>query len=470
LKIQYKIVIPFTLLFVIATFITALVSISLMTRNLEERLDLQLIQASKLVSRADFALNPTILTSLKAVTGADIITCRRDGTILATTLSPPTRSKVAPIVLGTDVPASILTHDREFVLREVRIDGAPYKIAYRPLSSPPDTLIAVLADTSEIANTRNTIAKLVLLIAGLIVLTMSLVSQAIAKSVTGPMLRLVEFTKKVAAGERAERAVIASRDEVGVLAGAFNEMVGQLQDSEAKALRSEKLALTGLLAARVAHEIRNPLSAMKMQAQLLRSRIEARGDASELELVVSVLQAIERVEWVVRGMLNLASAQQLHLNKEDIRDVLEEVLEVTSPQLRHRKITPRKSFDDDLPLVALDRDRFKLALLNLIVNASEAMLSGGVLEVSAHRARHRNSVVVEIADDGQGIDPSIRDRLFDPFVTTKREGVGLGLVNTKNVVEAHHGTVKLVPKEGGGTRAIIELPIESAAEVGSTNG
>jgi len=464
LKIQYKIVFPFTLLFIIATLITALVSISLMSRNLEARVDAQLDQASKLVARADFALNASILTSLKTVIRADIITYTRKGTVLASTLNESTTNRVIPVVTGPESPTAG-GDEVDFVIRRADIDGLPYKIAYRSLPSIPETFIALLADASDVANTRNTIAKLILLIAGMIVILMSLIGHAIAKSVTGPTLRVVGFTKKVAAGERREKFDIKSRDEVGDLATAFNDMVDQLHETEEKAVRSEKLALTGLLAARVAHEVRNPLSAIKIQAQLLQSKLNASGDESDVELIVSVLQGIDRVEWVVRGMLDLASQQELRLKQEDIRDVLEEVLELTGPQLRHRKISVKKAFDHDVPPIALDRDRFKLALLNLIMNASEAMTNGGVLELWVRRGV-KDSVHVEIADDGMGIDPSIENRLFDPFVTTKREGVGLGLVNTKNIIEAHRGTVRLLRRDQGGTRAIIELPVEAAIGVG----
>jgi signal transduction histidine kinase len=458
LKLQSKIVFPFSLLFVAATLITALVSISVMSRSLEYRVDAQLEQSSKLVARAGFALNPSILASLKTVIRADIVTYAQDGTVLATTLTPPTRDKVIPVVLSRDAPTAALHTPDDFVIRRAQIDGVAYKIAYRPLLSTPNAVIALVEDDSDVANTRKTIAEVVLLIAALVVVVLSLIGHRIAKGVTGPVLRLVDFTKRVAAGERREKAGITSHDEIGTLASAFNDMVVQLHTSEEKALRSEKLALTGLLAARVAHEVRNPLSAMKIQAQLLRSKLSSQGDQSQTELVGSILQAIDRVEWVVRGMLDLASPRELNLKREDIRDVLDEVLVLTGPQLSHRKITVTKRFEDEIPMVSLDRDRFKLSLLNLIMNASEAMTNGGHLELAVTGNSSKTSVIVEIGDDGAGIDASIEDKLFDPFVTTKREGVGLGLVNTKNIIEAHHGTVQLLRRESGGTRAVIELP------------
>ena len=464
MRIQYKIVIPYTLLFVAATFVTALVSISFVTRDLEAKVDAQIDQSSMLLSRADFALNPAILASLKAVIGADIMTCSADGKVLATTLTPSRSLKALPVVLSTDAPARILSGDSPFIAREATIDGIPYKIAYRRVASTPKAYIVVLNDTSALARTRNQVATLLLLIATLMVVLMALIGHRIARSVTGPVLRLVDFSNRIAAGDRSQ-APITSGDEVGLLAAAFNDMVEQLRKSEERVLQSEKLALTGLLAARTAHDVRNPLSAIRIQAQLLQSKIKSRGDESEKELIGSVLQGIDRLEGVVRGMLDLASPQVLHLESEDIREVVNDVLDHTGPQLRHRKITVRKTFDPVIPRVRLDRNRFKRALLNLVVNAAEAITDGGILEVSAARVAAGDRVRIVIADNGSGIDPSIQDRLFDPFVTTKNEGVGLGLVNTRNTVEAHHGTVTLLPREGGGTQAVIELPIDEKAEV-----
>src|SRR5262249_52090983 len=158
-----------------ATFLTALVSISVMSRNLEARVDAQLDQTSKLVARAGFALNPAILGSLKTVIRADIVTYARDGTILATTFSPSLINTVTPVVLGPDAPTASLKTNDDFVIRHAEIGGVSYKIAYRPLLSTPNAFIALVQDDSDVANTRKTIAEVVLLIAALIVIVLSFI-------------------------------------------------------------------------------------------------------------------------------------------------------------------------------------------------------------------------------------------------------------------------------------------------------
>ena len=126
--------------------------------------------------------------------------------------------------------------------------------------------------------------------------------------------------------------------------------------------------------------------------------------------------------------------------------------------LGHRKIVVRRALTADLPKVPIDAHRLQNALLNLIENAADAMPEGGTIALSTRLRPEKGAVEIEVIDDGCGIDPAIRDRLFDPFFTTRREGVGLGLVNTKSIVERHGGRVALQPGEQRGARAIITLP------------
>jgi signal transduction histidine kinase len=238
-------------------------------------------------------------------------------------------------------------------------------------------------------------------------------------------------------------------------------MMARLRESEARVVRSEKLALTGMLAARVAHDIRNPLSSIKMQVQLLRRRLGGLPDAKDP--VAPLLRDIDQVDWVVRDLLELARPGELRTVSADVNDTIDEVLEQMLPQLTHRKIVVERRLRPGLQPVRVDVDRIKQALRNLVVNAAEAITTGGTLTVSSDMAEDGSSVTVEIQDDGAGIDPAIASRIFDPFVSTKREGVGLGLFNTRSIVERHGGTVDLVPRPDRGARARIVLPVDRRA-------
>ncbi len=213
----------------------------------------------------------------------------------------------------------------------------------------------------------------------------------------------------------------------------------------------------------MAHDIRNPLSAIKMQAQLLRTKLKP--GEHDRETLNTVLREIDRVEWVVKGLLDLASPGELHLEPGDINEVLGEALQLTEAKLKHFKIAVQGRFDAAVLPVLLDADRLKQALLNLILNAADAMPNGGTLRVTTGSGSDDSTVTIEICDDGVGLAPNAGDKIFDPFYTTKREGVGLGLVNTKSIVERHGGTIRLTARNGKGTRAVITLPsVGRAAE------
>jgi signal transduction histidine kinase len=222
-------------------------------------------------------------------------------------------------------------------------------------------------------------------------------------------------------------------------------------------VRSEKLALAGLMAARVAHDIRNPLSSIKMQTQLLGARL--RGDAETQAQVSAVLRDILQVETVVKDLIELARPGALKLRPAPLNDLVRDVLNQLAPQLTYRKIAVETRLADPLPVVELDPDRFRQMLINVLGNAADAMTTGGTLRVSTRQAAAGSTVVLDVCDDGIGIDPAIRDRIFDPFVSTKRDGVGLGLVNAKAVIESHGGTIELFAADPKGTCARMTIPL-----------
>jgi signal transduction histidine kinase len=225
-------------------------------------------------------------------------------------------------------------------------------------------------------------------------------------------------------------------------------------------VRSEKLALAGLMAARVAHDIRNPLSSIKMQTQLVGARL--RGDAETQAQVGAVLRDIQQVETVVKDLIELARPGELRPRAMPLNDVVRDVITQLAPQLTYRKIVVEADLADMLPMVSIDPDRFRQVLINILGNAADAMTTGGTLRITTRPATDGSTIILDVCDDGVGIDPTIRDRVFDPFVSTKRDGVGLGLVNAKAVIEMHGGTITLLDTPPKGTCARMTLPADSS--------
>jgi signal transduction histidine kinase len=150
----------------------------------------------------------------------------------------------------------------------------------------------------------------------------------------------------------------------------------------------------------------------------------------------------------------------LRLVPADINAVIRLVLRQLDARLTHRKVMTTLMLPDRLPQAMLDPERFSQVLTNVFVNAVDAMPSGGTLTIST-RAQE-SELVIEVDDDGVGIDPGMVTRVFDPFVSSKPEGVGLGLVNAKAVVEGHGGRIELTPRQPRGTRAKIVLPVSNS--------
>ena len=449
LRLHHRIVIPFAVVALVATLASAFLALFEVSRAFESRIQSQILNTSEVISRGGFAFNPAILRSVKSITGADVITFDTDGSLLSTTVDP-SRDQLIRSVTASDAAREARASDRPLV-REMACD-APCYVSYREVAGRPGTLVAVVAETTEVSAAICAVARTILLAALASLTALVLVSQVVARRVTAPLDNLVRFTHDVAAGNRGR--AVAGTDEVGRLGQAFNEMLDRLDASQSALVRSEKLGLAGLLAARVAHDIRNPLASMKIHAQLLESRVK--GDPRSHTLVHSVLDDITQVESVIRDLIELARPGELKRLPADLNAVIRAVLRQLDARLLHRRVAVELNLTDRLPLVLTDTVRFSQALVNVLVNAIDAMPNGGALTVTT-RAEGA-SVIIEVDDDGVGIDPAIQDRVFDPFVSSKPEGVGLGLVNARAVVESHGGRIELAPRQPRGTRAKMTMP------------
>jgi signal transduction histidine kinase len=453
LRLHHRIVIPFALIALLAMSSTAYVALTVASRALETRVETQILNAATLISQSEFALNPAILRSVKAIAGADVVTFNDEGTVLASTLDAA-KSRVVVTAIG---PAAAQAGPFPEVFRQIDC-GEACEVAYRRVPSRPGTAVAVVTARTELLAATRAVTRAILIAAFLSLVGMVVVSQAVARRVTAPLDALVGFTKDVDTGDTARRAP-SGDDEIGGLGQAFNDMLDRLDQSQDALVRSEKLALAGLFAARVAHDIRNPLAAIKMQTQLLRARFGSGTDRQSVAMFDSVHRDIVQVELVVRDLLELARPGELKREMVRLVDVIDDTLEHVASHLTYRKIHIQKDIDFSLPPIALDAARFKQALLNVISNAADAMPEGGTLTVAAASAG--SEVRLDVCDDGTGIDTAILPRVFDPFVSSKRDGMGLGLVNTKSVVDNHGGRIEIAPLGSRGTRVSIWLPAGS---------
>jgi signal transduction histidine kinase len=245
-------------------------------------------------------------------------------------------------------------------------------------------------------------------------------------------------------------------DEIG-------RTIDQLQQREHEVLRTEQLAAVGQLAAGVAHELRNPLTSIKM---LVQTGLE--GDAPAglpAEDLAVVEQEVRRMEDYIRTFLDFARPPRSERRPSDLGAVVRRALTLTEGRARRQQVALTEQLPDEPLVLEIDPEQVQQVLVNLLLNAFDALPRGGAVTVAAERPADADTVVVSVRDNGPGVAAEVRGRLFQPFVTGKADGVGLGLSICKRLVEAHGGTIVAEDAPEGGTVVRFTLRVEALAVV-----
>ena len=250
------------------------------------------------------------------------------------------------------------------------------------------------------------------------------------------------------------------------LAEQLAETNRQLKQAQAAARRSERLAALGQLSAGLAHEIRNPLGVIKGSAEMLTQKLQG-ADELARELAGYISTEVNRLSALVTQFLNFARPLHAHLYPADITALLNRVLTNVSEHWKGKPVQIERDYASDLPLVPLDESLCEQAFINLVQNAHEAMEErGGTLQVEVARVIQNDTegVLVRLTDNGPGIPDALREEIFNPFVTTKKTGVGLGLSIVSQIVDGHHGTIRVEKGPQGGASFMVFFPLEEISE------
>ena len=319
-----------------------------------------------------------------------------------------------------------------------------------------------------------------------------------------PIKRLKAGTHALTAGNLGFQIPVSSDDEVGELATSFNQMSLQLRGANEEIvawaktleervdqktrelkrahdhmLRVEKMASIGKLAAVVAHEINNPLAGILTYAKLLRKWIErgdmpAKKDEAEqcLDLIASESR---RCGELVKNLLTFSRTAPMNLATTDVNSVIDRSVRLVRHQLEMAGVQLQLSEAEHLPNVQCDPAQIEQVILALIMNALDAMPKGGNLWLSTRISDDGSHYEICVRDDGTGIPPEILSQIFEPFLTTKEtgKGVGLGLAVSRNIIERHGGTIEVQSEFGKGTTFTVKLPVDggaAAAHVAATVG
>jgi two-component system, NtrC family, sensor kinase len=298
-----------------------------------------------------------------------------------------------------------------------------------------------------------------------------------ARRVLRPLGRVTERAQAVARGDLEARPAVQSDDEIGELAGTFERMVAAIAEANTQLVAAERLATVGKMAAHVTHEIRNPLSSIALNLELLEEQLGVlranragqpvlRGDAdAEAQALLRAIgKEVERLSGLSQQYLAFARQRPLDLEPEDVGAIVGEGAEFARRELEQHGVVLELDIASDLPTVLADEGQLRQALLNLIRNAREAMPKGGRITLRVRRAENAGVELI-VEDEGPGIEPGLREHLFEPFFTTKSHGTGLGLAITQQIAKAHGGTIECESRshdprrpEAKGTRFTIRLP------------
>ncbi|GAB4028066.1 two-component system sensor histidine kinase NtrB [Spirosoma koreense] len=220
---------------------------------------------------------------------------------------------------------------------------------------------------------------------------------------------------------------------------------------------AEKLSMTGKIARSIAHEVRNPLTNLSLALEQLKDELDT--DSEYVTMFTDIIgRNVDRIGQLITEMLNSSKPRDLDRKKQDFNAVVKETLRLVSDRIKLKRMRLETHFSADDCTALLDRDQVKTALLNILVNAVEAMQEGkGVLMVRTG-CTENNRVYVEVSDNGGGISEADRQRLFDPFFTGKSGGMGLGLTATQNIINSHKGSIDVESQVGQGTTFRLYFP------------
>lgn len=281
-------------------------------------------------------------------------------------------------------------------------------------------------------------------------------------SILAPLRALERAVQAVARGDLSGRIDVRRSDEIGRLAAQFDRMTAAIRDRDERlrALQqSEKLAALGRMAAHVTHEVRNPLSAIGLNTELLQEELERAGAPEATRgMVQAIAREVERLTHVTQSYLSLARTPRLETSPTDVGRLARETVEFHQPEAEASGATLECEVQGEPPAVPADAGRLRQVLANLLRNALEAVEGRPERRVRVVVRALRDGVELAVSDTGPGLSEEARRRLFEPFFSTKRQGTGIGLAASQQIAAAHGGSLACDPGPGPGATFRLWLP------------
>ena len=391
-------------------------------------------------------------------------------------------------VIQDVVGRAVLDNNQSFIGRAFVVNSW-YLGAYHPIPTRDNSKAIIYVGLSESiykSLESNLIIKF-LIIAVISFVLIVIFSFFLISRIIYPIQRLSILSEQISRGDFSQRAETGRNDELGRLATTFNQMIesiltsrrmledyninlqnrvkertDELMKIKEQMIQSEKLASIGRLSAGVAHEINNPLGAILSYAHLIKEELDDKCDTKKIEeFAGQIISETNRTKNIIKSLLEFSRQHRSEYDWVDINQIVDDAINLIQIQKKADDVRIVKEFGTDIPIVKIDAERIKEAIINIIINAMDAMNDRGVITIKTSVDHKKKIFSISIGDTGGGIPEEILGHIFEPFFTTKPvgKGTGLGLSVTYGIVKQHNGDIVVNTKIGEGTTFTIVLPL-----------
>ena len=444
--IRLQILIPFALLQVAAVVTLTVLAASAAIRRAEEETGLRLKQVVETLSSLRANYTPRMLDQLRGLLGAEVFVRDDSGTVLASTLQ------------FSEVPADLPPREKTQAIDLAHLDAAPrvrsgessFLAVSVPVESPPRGDLLLLVPEAAWTERRLDAAVPAIIVGGTtLILTVGL-STWLASRLARRIDRMQHQVAQIAGGDFTPVPLPEMQDELRDLGASVNRMCESLRQMSHQIRSTERAGLIAQLAGGLAHQLRNAITGARMAVQLHIRRCPEKSDES----LGVALRQLSLTEEQVKGILTLHRREHPQPVAAELDTIVEDVLRLVDPACQHGNVSLRRS--ETIPRLLLrDGEAIRAALLNLVLNAIEACGRGGTVELDFTETDRE--IQIRVIDSGPGLDPRLQDSVFDPFVTSKPEGVGLGLALARQAADIHGGSLQ-AHREGDRTVFTMTLP------------
>lgn len=387
--------------------------------------------------------------------------------IQASTTNQIYNQHLLPKLLPWDVYESIFNRGNRQVTRKVTLGDQELLIGYQPWLNERAEIVGIVAIPTfleapmfneQLLSTNSYLLGFYVVIFGLFIVGAAFISTQL----TEPLEALNEGLKKISGGDLETTLPVKSQDEIGSITNAYNVMVYRLKDLQKELARAEREEAWKEMAQQVAHEIKNPLTPMKLNLQHLERQLNStKGNIKDLKpnikkIAANMIGQIESLNKIASDFSKFAQPTEHEFAPVEMNELLTSIQDLYSADeglTIHTQLHSSEVWVDGV------QEELRRVLINLVKNSREAMNSGGQITLYSEVDMDKQRVLISVEDTGEGIPESAHDQIFVPNFSTKSSGTGLGLAITKKIVDEHMGEISFTSKPGEGTRFIINLPL-----------